>query len=240
MSENLNSETMAILINDLHEFIRGTVKKNYGGFLSPKDIDRAVNRASYDLFNGLVKDYHKTEKFEFDHLFLKQHEFTIAVTDNGKNSLPDDYVIAVGIYFKDSDNNLHEGVLMKWDSFIDRKNSVIVPPTVKATAQNNEIRPIATIYDNLIEIAPKPFNDGSYTFILMYFREPVKAVFGYTEQNGVIAYDSALSTNLDWDSRSFTPIVTRALTYLGFPLRDGQTIQLEQVIDSNQARIGNN
>ena len=36
---------MAILIEDLHDFIRGTIKKNYGGFVSPNDIDRTINRA---------------------------------------------------------------------------------------------------------------------------------------------------------------------------------------------------
>ena len=36
---------MAIAIDKLHDFIRGTIKKNYGGFISPADIDRAINRA---------------------------------------------------------------------------------------------------------------------------------------------------------------------------------------------------
>jgi len=68
---------MAILIEDLHDFIRGTIKKNYGGFVSPNDIDRAINRAQFDLFDQLVKNYKKTELFDYDHIFLKQSNFSI-------------------------------------------------------------------------------------------------------------------------------------------------------------------
>ena len=51
---------MAIAIDKLHDFIRGTIKKNYGGFISPADIDRAINRAQFDLFDQLVENYKKT------------------------------------------------------------------------------------------------------------------------------------------------------------------------------------
>lgn len=231
---------MSISIKDLHDFIRGTVKKNYGGFVSPNDIDRAINRASYDLFDALVDNYKKTEEFDFDHLFLKRSDIAITVASSGTSSLPSDYAVAVGFYFKDSSNNLHEGELMKWDTFIDRKKSTIVPPTVATTTTDDDIRPIATIYDSKAEFAPRPTGANTYNFVLLYFREPVKGVFAYTETNGVVTYTSSGSVDLDWDKRSFTPIVTRALTYLGFPLRDGQTIQLERVIDSNQAGDGNN
>ena len=50
---------MAIAIDKLHDFIRGTIKKNYGGFISPADIDRAINRAQIDLFDQLLENYKK-------------------------------------------------------------------------------------------------------------------------------------------------------------------------------------
>ena len=51
-----------IAINDIHEFIKGLLKQNYGGFLSPEDIDRAVHSSSIDLFNQLIKEARETEK----------------------------------------------------------------------------------------------------------------------------------------------------------------------------------
>jgi hypothetical protein len=232
-----------IPITDVHEFIRGTLKKNYGAFVSPGDIDRAVNRAQYDLFDQLVDNYRKSKEFEYDHLFLSRETITLSSVNNGVKVLPSDYSSAVGFYFKDSSNNLHEGELLKWDEFLDRKSSAIAPPTVETSSTDDTIRPIATIFwDGLekIEFAPRP-TDETYTFILVYFREPQDAEFVYTESNGVItAAPFGAQTNLQWDKRQFSDIVTRALMYLGFPIKDGQAIQLEAVRDSNQLRDGNN
>tara|TARA_R100000479_G_scaffold31189_1_gene12546 strand:+ start:998 stop:1693 length:696 start_codon:yes stop_codon:yes gene_type:complete len=231
---------MAILIEDLHDFIRGTIKKNYGGFVSPNDIDRAINRAQFDLFDQLVKNYKKTELFDYDHIFLKQTNFTLTSSDNGEKTLSSidaNFIEAITFYYKDSSNNLHEGNLMKWDSFIDRKNSTIVPPIINTAT--SEYKPIATIYDGKIQVAPRP-SSGTYNFVLLYFKKPTNGVYGYTESNGVITQNQGTSTDLDWDQRSFSDIVNRALTYLGFPIKDAEIIQAESIIDNNQVRDGNN
>jgi hypothetical protein len=231
---------MAILIEDLHDFIRGTIKKNYGGFVSPNDIDRAINRAQFDLFDQLVKNYKKTELFDYDHIFLKQTNFTLTSSDNGEKTLSSidaNFIEAITFYYKDSSNNLHEGNLMKWDSFIDRKNSTIVPPIINTAT--SEYKPIATIYDGKIQVAPRP-SSGTYNFVLLYFKKPTNGVYGYTESNGVITQNQSTSTDLDWDQRSFSDIVNRALTYLGFPIKDAEIIQAESIIDNNQVRDGNN
>ena len=231
---------MAILIEDLHDFIRGTIKKNYGGFVSPNDIDRAINRAQFDLFDQLVKNYKKTELFDYDHIFLKQTNFTLTSSDNGEKTLSSidaNFIEAITFYYKDSSNNLHEGNLMKWDSFIDRKNSSIVPPIINTAT--SEYKPIATIYDGKIQVAPRP-SSGTYNFVLLYFKKPTNGVYGYTESNDVITQNQGTSTDLDWDERSFSDIVNRALTYLGFPIKDAEIIQAESIIDNNQVRDGNN
>tara|TARA_R100000329_G_C7618341_1_gene219730 strand:- start:4598 stop:5302 length:705 start_codon:yes stop_codon:yes gene_type:complete len=233
---------MAIAIDKLHDFIRGTIKKNYGGFISPADIDRAINRAQFDLFDQLVENYKKTEKFDYDHLFLKQTAFTLANLTATKtlSSIDANFIEAITFYFKDSSNNLHEGNLMKWDSFIDRKNSTITPPVINTST--SEYKPIATIYDGKIEVAPAPPASTTYNFVLLYFRRPTDGKFEFTETNGVISQTTANennSVNLDWDERSFSDIANRALTYLGFPIKDAELLQAETVIDSNQIRDGN-
>tara|TARA_R100000426_G_scaffold35590_1_gene28614 strand:- start:695 stop:1399 length:705 start_codon:yes stop_codon:yes gene_type:complete len=233
---------MAIAIDKLHDFIRGTIKKNYGGFISPGDIDRAINRAQFDLFDQLVENYKKTEKFDYDHLFLKQTAFTLANLTATKtlSSIDANFIEAITFYFKDSSNNLHEGNLMKWDSFIDRKNSTITPPVINTST--SEYKPIATIYDGKIEVAPAPPANTTYNFVLLYFRRPTDGKFEFTETNGVISQttdNENNSINLDWDERSFSDIANRALTYLGFPIKDAELLQAETVIDSNQIRDGN-
>lgn len=234
---------MAIPIVDVHEFIRGTLKKNYGAFVSPGDIDRAVNRAQWDLFDKLVDNYRDSDEFEYDHLFLKRQSLTLSSADNGIKILPSDYSSMVGFYFQDASNNLHEGELMKWDSFLDRKNSSIAPPTVATSATDDTIKPIATIFNNgtdkVIEFAPRP-SSGSYTFVLLYFKQPQDAELLFSESDGNIVVAASGHTDLEWDKRAFSDIVTRALMYLGFPIKDSETIQLESVRDSNQLRDGNN
>lgn len=234
---------MAIPIVDVHEFIRGTLKKNYGAFVSPGDIDRAVNRAQWDLFDKLVDNYRDSEEFEYDHLFLKRQSLTLSSADNGIKILPSDYSSMVGFYFQDASNNLHEGELMKWDSFLDRKNSSIAPPTVATSATDDTIKPIATIFNNgtdkVIEFAPRP-SSGSYTFVLLYFKQPQDAELLFSESDGNVIVAVSGHTDLEWDKRAFSDIVTRALMYLGFPIKDSETIQLESVRDSNQLRDGNN
>ena len=74
----------------------------------------------------------------------------------------------------------------------------------------------------------------------MYFKEPRKAVYGFTDSNGVITVNRGTCTDLDWDERSFSDIASRALTYLGFPIRDANLAQFESVIDTNQVRDVNN
>ena len=228
---------MAIKIDELHDFIRGTIKKNYGGFVSPVDIDRAIKRASFDLFDSLVESYKKTEEFDYDHLFLKRTDISIATSDNGVASLPSDYSVGVGFYYKDSSNNLYEGNLLKWDTFMDRNRSSISPPVINTSTA--EYRPIGTIYDKKVEFAPRP-SSGTHNFVLVYFKEPKEGVYGYTESSGVITVNRGTCVDLDWDKRSFSDISNRALTYLGFPIKDAEIMQLESVVDSNQIRDVNN
>jgi hypothetical protein len=51
-----------ISTSNLHDWIRQIIKKSFGGFASPEDIDRSINSASVDLFNALIKQYRETDK----------------------------------------------------------------------------------------------------------------------------------------------------------------------------------
>lgn len=222
-----------IEIDKLHDYIRGVLKKNYGGFVSPKDIDRAINRASMDLFSQLLKRSNVDDEFDFDHLFLKKGDLSLAVVDSGKKDLPPDYEKAVTFHYKDSSSNLHEGDLVEFKKFSDQINSVIVPPVINDALSS--YRAIATIYDGQIEFAPKP-TSTDYNFVLIYYRTPAQGTYGYTESNGVITFDAGASTNLDWSERAFSDIANRALSILGFTMQDQMAAQIEQTMDGTQNR----
>lgn len=220
---------MAILIGDIHDFIRGILKKNKGGFVSPKDIDRAVDRAVNDFCSKVVKDFKQGKKFPFDHLMVKRKSYTVTPTTS-VNDLPADYFEGLTVYVSDS-GVLKEGDILSYEEFLERTSSAIIPPALA--------RPIATIYINdsgapKVELLPAP-TSGSYLFTFVYMKKPNKVFYDYDQVNGNITQKvNGNSVNVDLDERYFSDIASRALVYLGVTLRDQDVASLEGLRDNNQ------
>lgn len=221
---------MAIPISDVHDFIRTIIKKNRGGFVSPNDIDRAVNRGVSDFISAVITKFKRTGKFEYDHLLVKRATFSVAAGSGGVQTLPTDYIEGLTIYHTDANSTLIEGTIYTWDEFLEVKNSTILAL--------DRAFPIATIYINTagtptIEFAPVP-PSGSYTYTFVYMRKPAKAVYAYTTSNGNITYNPTGTVDIDLDDRYFTDIVSRALMYIGISLKDNDIASIETLKDGNQ------
>jgi len=222
-----------IAIKDAHDFIRSIIKKNKGGFVSPSDIDMALNRSSADWTNAALVKYQSTGMFDYDHLLVKKKTFTVGSSTSIQSIGQDDYVQGLTIYIKDGANT-QEGRIYNWDKFLEVKNSVIIPPTLSD--------PIATIYVaeessvNVpkIEFAPVPPSGTTYEYILIYMRRPKKGVYAFTTSGGNFTYNPTGSVDIDIDERYFSDIVTRALMYLGVSLKDGDVASVEAMRDNNQ------
>lgn len=224
---------MAILIKDAHDFIRMQIKKNKMGFISPEDIDRAINRGVSDWMSAVVYKYKKTGKYSYDHLFVKRKSYTVNTSNAGLMDMPTDYTEALTVYVRNNGVDV-EGTIYSWDEFLEIQNSSILAPTLDY--------PAATIYvaesgTPKIQFRPTPLSAGTdYTFTLVYMRKPASAVYKYTVSNttGTIAYVESGSVNIDVDDRYFSDILTRALMYLGISLGDANTASTEQIKDNNQ------
>jgi len=219
---------MAIPISDVHDFIRTIIKKNRGGFVSPNDIDRAVNRGVSDWLSAVITKFKRTGKFEYDHLLVKRATFTVTPSTSVQ-VLPADYIEGLTIYVL-NDGVLTEGTLYSWDEFLEVKNSKILTPDLSY--------PVATIYIDSagvpkIEFAPVPVT-GSYTYTFVYMRKPAKAVYAYTTSSGNITYNQTGTVDIDLDDRYFTDIVSRALMYIGISLKDNDIASIETLKDGNQ------
>lgn len=220
-----------ILMKDAHDFIRMQIKKNKMGFVSPEDIDRAINRGVSDWMSAVVFKYKKTGKYEYDHLLVKRAPFSVTVANSGVLDVPADYTEGLSIYVMNN-GVLTEGTIYSWDEFLEIQNSKILAPSLDY--------PIATIYventgDAKIQFSPVPPSGTTYSYTLVYMRKPAKGVFGYTvTSSGNISYSAGSTTNLDLDDRYFSDILTRALMYLGISLNDSATAQTEAVKDANQ------
>lgn len=224
---------MAISIKEAHDFIRMQIKKNKMGFISPEDIDRAINRGVSDWMSAVVYKYKKTGKYSYDHLFVKRKEYAVTSSNAGLMDMPTDYTEALTVYVANN-GILTEGTIYSWDEFLEIQNSNILGPSLSY--------PVATIYvaesgTPKVQFKPSPPSSGTtYTYTLVYMRKPATAVFKYTVSNttGTIAYNPTGSVDIDIDDRYFSDVLTRALMYLGLSLGDVNTASTEQLKDNNQ------
>ena len=221
---------MSISISDAHDFIRSIIKKNKGGFVSPKDIDRAINRGVADWMSAAISKYHKTGKFEYDHLFVKRATLSVTPSNSGVLDVPADYIEGLTIYHTNADSVLVEGTIYSWDEFLEIKNSSILAP--------DRAYPAATIYldssDNpKIEFAPVP-TTGTFSYTFVYMRKPAAALYNFTTSNGNITFNPSGSVDIDIADRYYSDIIGRALMYLGITLENGTIAGTEAMMDANQ------
>jgi hypothetical protein len=230
---------MAILIKDAHDFIRSIIKKNKGGFVSPGDIDIAVNRGVSDWMSAVIYKYKQTGKFDYDHLFVKKKAFTVSSSTGTQSLGTADYVEALTVYLT-AGGSTKEGTIYNWDEFLEIQNSSILSPNVDYPAATIFVveETVSSVLTNVpkIQFSPVP-TSGNYDYTLVYMRKPAKAVFAYESTSGTtgnIVYKSVGSVDIDIDDRYFTDIMTRALMYLGISLKDGDIASAEAMKDNNQ------
>ncbi len=204
---------MAIAINIMHDDIRGTLKKNTSGFVSPEDIDRAINNACLDVINDAISEYEsRASQFSIDQSILFFHSFSGDATER---ALPSDVVKVAGVFYGD-----YEGDLLDLTEFNDRQQSVIIPPSAT--------RPIATVYnDGVAKIKILPTGT---THKIKYWKVPATCKYNYTESLGVITFTSSGSTNIDFPMNYYTKILTKALVYLAPNSKNEDSAKLEQIL----------
>lgn len=222
---------MAVPINEAHDFIRSLLKKNKGGFVSPADIDRVLNRAVSDFISAIIFRFRSTREFNYDHLLTKRQTFNITSGTGGLFTLPDDYFEGLTIYVS-SNGVQKEGTIYNWDEFLEVTNSTIITPDLNY--------PAATIFldsTNVakIQVAPVPTDASTYVYTLVYVKKPTPAEYKYTPNaNGTFTFNPTGSVNLDISDRFLGDIYARALMYLGINLDNPVLLQTEQLRDANQ------
>lgn len=221
---------MSVPIKDAHDFIRGLLKKNKGGFVSPEDIDRVLNRAVSDFISAIIFKFKDTREFNYDHLLTKKYDFSINSASNGLATLPNDYFEGLTIYVLNNGVS-REGTIYNWDEFLEVTNSVIITPDLDF--------PAATIFIDAsnvakVQVSPVP-TSGSYSYTLVYVKKPISAVYNYTvNANGTFTYNPTGSVDLDISDRFMGDIYARALSYLGIPLDNQILLGFEGLKDANQ------
>lgn len=212
----------------IHAFLRYLIKKKRSTFVSPEELDDAINWASLDLQNemyGLPEGYQSsyaskegyvpsrtipsiayapTQKV-LDDLQVFLTDPTPLVIAGGIAPLPDDYLHWSKIETTNSSVRREIKVVMddKWNHRLRRK-----------TAAPSYESPVCRIYNNKVEFAPTDVQAVE----LSYLKLPTKAVWAYTIVNDRPVYDDANSVDFEWGEENHMDIMTRTLTFLGINL----------------------
>jgi hypothetical protein len=204
---------MSIPINYAHDDIRGNLKKNTSGFVSPEDIDNALNNAAIDVIYDIIQDYKsRAVRFSADQNILLLHSFS---GDASERTLPSDVLEVAAVFIGD-----YEGDMLDYTEFNDRQQSIILSPSAT--------RPIATVYNDgtaKIKILPT-----STTHKIKYWKMPTLAKYNYTETNGIPIYNATGSVNIDLPMSYYPRILTKALVYLTPSSKNEEGIKLEQIL----------
>lgn len=225
------------------------------------DVSAIVARNDVEFANLKLANVVDSES---EHLFKSEYQFTLSAADNGKKNLPTYFVGHFDTFIHYYNGETHEGNILSFKDFIDRKNSSIINPSVE--------RPIATIHDNQIEVWPKPTGGTAYSFGLPYWRfpsiekpilrfrtnsddmvaevrpstftgsidvyhinHPVETEATYSISGGQVSV--TVTTDLDWDVDAFGELASRSLKFLGLANADQLITEVglrEEMKDGNK------
>jgi hypothetical protein len=198
-----------MLIQEAHEIVRDTIRKNKASYKSPEQIDRALNRGLTDYISFLMNPNTPSDSQPLTH-WLEEQEI------NGTSATLNDNFFKESNIYSRVDGKEYEGDILSEQEFNDRANSYILGPMYE--------HPIARIIGRTIKFLPV---DGNY--VLSYYREPIKCKWAYTvaENQRDLIFDEENSVDLDCNRNSMSEVISRALYYLGISM-EAQNLIMEE------------
>ena len=230
-------------IKDVHDRIRLILEKSQVGYISPAEIDHALDMAQIDLFNELYGNarayqpgrsvppvhYGATQKID-DALSPFKVKVTLGTADtaNGLISLPATYFHLIGIYKRSYNNTLQRNVyksikIISEDELANRLDSFIFNPSTSA--------PVGVINGKgSIQLFPMTDLDVD----VHYLRRPVAPVFGYSinVNTRALIYDANTSIQLEWSDVHTNNLISKAVSVLGAAVKDPQSVQFGEMKDN--------
>jgi hypothetical protein len=127
---------------------------------------------------------------------------------NGRVNYPADFVqfSDCGYYYDSTYYVPVEPILHS--ELYERESSSITPPTTRY--------PICLNYGTYLQFYPIDLLNVDLT----YLRLPTTPIYALKQENGIDVYDSASSTQFEWDERYHSDLIRMILGYLGIPIKD--------------------
>lgn len=216
---------------EIHRRIRLALNKDTTGYLSPQEIDRALDRAQLMELRHLYGDDRKLPNSPLAYgMTLKIHadltpfKKTLRVLPGsgpaGLIVLPTDYLFPIAITI------VHEKVprtvkIVSEDELGIRLSSVLRSPSAS--------RPIAIIggdFNSSFLVAPKGviqfYPERAYDATIHYLKRPDVPELKGTVGNRVFTYDRAGTVQMQWPDTAIDRIIERAIAVLAENLQEGE------------------
>lgn len=206
-----------MVIEHIYNLITMILNKDRRGFVKKDQKVLAIKQSMYDYFNSEVEVYRKTGVIPASvKRFVKESSLTLT---NGSAAIPDDFAQDVT---GESSCGEHELTILQPEEWSDRMRSEILMP--------DQENPIAKIIDDNIYVQPDEFSSIKLT----YFRRPNAFVYATTVAGDgrTETFNSAGSTDMEFDIECSKEIVRRALLYLGVSFQNREAFEL--AVNDNQ------
>jgi hypothetical protein len=203
---------MARNINDIYNFYRYVVRKERGIYITIAEFNANIDTAQMDCFEMWFKEYGQTQEVH-DALrpFRVYQPFTSSSA--GFVTFPSDYLHLLGTPFTVSGSSVTHPTWVNEDEL--------------PFALTSQLRPVTNDYPLLIDSAtgfsiyPQSTQIGAY----YYLRRPATPVLAVTTSGRTLTYDSAGSTQLEWNEAYINNILAKALKYAGVNMSEQEVSQ---------------
>jgi len=232
-----------VSVNSVYQKVLLLTNKSGGaGYLVPEDFNNYIAMVNTDKMNNEFSRFQQTQKVTDT---VKPFIVTknIPISSNGKVLYPNDYYffLALGTYNKDE--YISETAKCNDEGITPNYNNITQVPIKLIDNDKFRVRnlsplyagntdfPFATMYNDYIQVAPR--NLG--VCFMDYLKTPNTPIWGYTlDSFGLPIYDSATSTNFDWDENTENDLVRMVCLYFGLEVREYDFSKL--VIQANDAQ----
>lgn len=212
---------MALFIKKIHDVLADLEGKNIASSHPPEQVDRVLYMIIVDLFNKYYDNYVKTRKIS-NYLLPFKRQATVTLI-NGIGDLPPDFAQHRAVYFGNVQVDIVEDKF--WNG---RLNSKLSPPSL--TTPIGRIENIEAGNARKLEIPVT----GISTVKLQYFKTPIEPKYAYTIVGTRYVYDEANSVDVEFPIGMYPDIVVRLLNAFGITLREGQLIQITEVLKTQE------
>jgi hypothetical protein len=201
------------MIQLAHDTIRGQIRKYRASYKTAEEIDSALYRSLMDFYNKLFLGQRNSQQLSH---YLSEQICDITTSNSFDLNLDFNRPVIIKSVVGQIQ---YEGDILAENEWMDRLNSVIIPPSLE--------KPIARVLGDKIEFYP----GDAGNFVLVYYRSPVKPEYKYTvDGNGRdITFNPTGSVDLDVNKNSINNVISGALAYLGVSLKDDSLLMEKQI-----------